>query len=55
MFKRILKISGIILVILLAATTFIYFKYLKPKPLPISAEDRAAITQINRRAIYSYP
>jgi hexosaminidase len=44
MFKRILKISGIVLVILLAAAVFIYFKYLKPKPLPISAEDRAAIT-----------
>ncbi len=44
MFKRILKISGIVLVILLAAATFVYFKYLKPKPLPISAEDRAAIS-----------
>jgi hexosaminidase len=44
MLKRILKISGIVLVIILTAATFIYFKYLKPAPLPISAEDRAAIT-----------
>ncbi len=44
MFKRILKITGVILVILIAAGIFIYFNYLKPKPLPISAEDRAAIT-----------
>lgn len=44
MFKRILKIAGIILLILLGVATFIWFNYLKPKPLPISREDRAAIT-----------
>jgi hexosaminidase len=44
MTKKILKIAGVIVVILLAAGTFIYFKYLKPKPPAISAEDRAAIT-----------
>jgi hexosaminidase len=42
--KRILKTAGIIVVILLAAGTFIYFKYMKPKPPAISVEDRAAIT-----------
>ncbi|MCU0368733.1 MAG: family 20 glycosylhydrolase, partial [Cyclobacteriaceae bacterium] len=41
---RILKIVGIIVTILAIAGILIYFKYLKPKPLPISVEDRAAIT-----------
>lgn len=44
MLKRILKITGIVLLILLAAGAFIYFNYLRPKPLSISEEDRAAIT-----------
>ena len=44
MLKTILKISGILLVILLASGVFVYFKYLRPKPLPISLEDRAAIS-----------
>jgi hypothetical protein len=42
--SRILKIVGIIVTILAIAGGVIYFKYLKPKPLPISLEDRAAIT-----------
>jgi len=44
MFRRILKITGIILVVLVAVAISIYFIYLKPKPLAISAEDRASIT-----------
>ena len=44
MIKRILKISGLVLLIIFLAAVFIYFKYLKPKPLPICEEDRAAIT-----------
>ncbi|MEI6140453.1 MAG: beta-N-acetylhexosaminidase [Mariniphaga sp.] len=44
MLKATLKISGLLLVILLAIGAFVYFKYLKPKPLPVSAEDRAAIS-----------
>ena len=43
MLKRILKISGIILAILLVAGVIIYFKF-RPKPLAISNEDRAALT-----------
>lgn len=42
--KKILKVLGILLVLVLAAGAFIYFNYLRPKPLPISAEDRAAIS-----------
>ena len=44
MLKTILKISGLLLLILLAIGAFVYFKYLRPTPLPISAQDRAAIS-----------
>ena len=43
MIRKIFKILGFILVIILAVGAFIYFKYMRPKPLPISPEDRAAI------------
>lgn len=44
MLKRIAKIAGIVLLILVAAGAFIYFRYLKPRPLPVSAEARAAVS-----------
>ncbi|MBL7856150.1 MAG: family 20 glycosylhydrolase [Cyclobacteriaceae bacterium] len=46
MIRRILKITAIFLLLVLGAATFVYFKYLRPKPLLISNEDRAAITMM---------
>ena len=43
MAKRILKITGIVLLIFLFTTIIIYFKFIRPKPLPISDADRAAL------------
>ena len=41
--KKALKIFGIILLVLLAVIAIAWFGFLKPKPPPISAEDRAAV------------
>ncbi|MCD4711020.1 MAG: beta-N-acetylhexosaminidase [Bacteroidales bacterium] len=41
--KKTLKIIGWILLILLTAIAIAWFGFLKPKPPPISAEDRAAV------------
>jgi hexosaminidase len=41
--KKALKIIGIILLVLLIGIAIAWFGFLKPKPLPISEEDRAAI------------
>ena len=41
--KKALKIIGIILLVIITAAAIAWFGFLKPKPPPISAEDRAAI------------
>lgn len=43
MMKRILKITGIVLLVLAAGAAIAYYAFLKPKDPPISAEDRAQI------------
>ena len=43
MMKKVLKIIGWILLVLLTAIAITWFGFLKPKPPPISAEDRAAV------------
>jgi hexosaminidase len=43
MLRRILIVLGALVLILVAVGAVVYFVYLKPTPLPISAEDRAQI------------